>query len=106
MKTVNPAVYSGSGYTQPIDGAAGSIVGASAYNFTLNYFNGDYNAISGATPDTVGSGVLGSEYRPLYNGNISSMGVSIGALGRKHSTWSMFARINRAPTFASEEKDK
>jgi hypothetical protein len=56
-------------------------VGKTAYNVMLNYFNGDYKAISGAAAMDAGVDVtLGSVYRPLYNGNISSMAVNVGKL--------------------------
>jgi hypothetical protein len=81
MKSINPDVYNGTGYTLKADGSTGSIVGKSAYNVMLNYFNGDYRAISGATPmDTLVNSTLGGDYRPLYNGNISSMAVNVAKL--------------------------
>jgi RHS repeat-associated protein len=65
-------------------------VGRDALGFSLNYFNGDYSSIaSGAgtnsmpqhTADAgVSNGLTSSLYRPLYNGNISSMLVNIGKL--------------------------
>jgi RHS repeat-associated protein len=48
--------------------------------FNLNYFNGDYSAIkpSGQPFAAVSATQLAANYKPLYNGNISSMAVSIG----------------------------
>jgi RHS repeat-associated protein len=77
MKSINPDVNTGPGYTLKPDGSTGSVVGKTAYNVMLSYFKGDYKAISGASsqdPD------VKNEYRPLYNGNISSMAVNIDAL--------------------------
>lgn len=66
IKSFNPDVHIGSGYTLKADGSSGSIVGKPAYQVMLNYFNGDYKAISGATPMDNGLDLaLGSAYRPL-----------------------------------------
>jgi YD repeat-containing protein len=49
-----------------------------AYGFSLNYFAGDYRAISGSIKFTEPMGYFpAQQYRPLYNGNISSMAESI-----------------------------
>jgi hypothetical protein len=65
-------------------------VGRDAFGFNLNYFNGDYSSIgAGAgtnsmplhTADAgITNGLSSANYRPLYNGNISSMAVNIGKL--------------------------
>ena len=62
-------------------------VARDAYGFSLNYFNGDYSSISpGAGTNTmplhtadagITNGLSSANYRPLYNGNISSMAVNI-----------------------------
>ena len=50
-----------------------------AYSYSLNYFTGDYTAINASVnPFSGTSAYLGTDYRPLYNGNISSMTVNIG----------------------------
>jgi RHS repeat-associated protein len=48
------------------------------YGFSLNYFAGDYQAITGQIkfPEPMGY-FPAQQYRPLYNGNISSMAESI-----------------------------
>ncbi len=55
-----------------------------AYSLLLNYFDGDYKPISPvSSPDNGISTALGGTsgtYRPLYNGNISGMGVQINKL--------------------------
>ncbi|HWK05711.1 MAG TPA: AHH domain-containing protein [Puia sp.] len=62
-------------------------VGRDAYGFSLNYYAGDYNPISSnVAPFPGSSAFLNSAYRPLYNGNISSMGVNIGQLYRNDSS--------------------
>ena len=48
--------------------------------FRLNYFDGDFEPISGNIMPIANFSTLSSGYRPLYNGNISSMGVSVKAL--------------------------
>lgn len=67
------------------DGKAGSInqyVARDALGFNLNYFHGDYKPINaGVTPfaeyRSVANALPDSVYRPLYNGNISSMATHI-----------------------------
>jgi RHS repeat-associated protein len=81
IKSINPDIYNATGYSLKADGTPGSIVGKPAYNLMLNYFNGDYKAISSAAAqDALLNDTLGSDYRPLYNGNISSMAVNIAKL--------------------------
>jgi len=83
LKSINPAPYTGGAFTLRPD-SAGTVVANSAYNLLLNYFDGDYKPIStAASPDSGVSASLGGTsgtYRPLYNGNITSMGVNIGKL--------------------------
>jgi RHS repeat-associated protein len=80
LKAINPVPYTGSGFTLQPD-SSGTVVANSAYNLMLDYFNGDFNPISTAAgPDSAVNTTLGSDYRPLYNGNISSMGARIRGL--------------------------
>ncbi|HVG16539.1 MAG TPA: RHS repeat-associated core domain-containing protein [Chitinophagaceae bacterium] len=58
----------------------GQFIALDVYSFGLNYFTGDYSSISGANPFPGSSGYLAGSYKPLYNGNISSMAVNIGKL--------------------------
>jgi hypothetical protein len=52
-----------------------------AYGFQLNYFTGDYLPINTSRNPFPGhSAFIRAANRPLYNGNISSMGVNIGKL--------------------------
>ncbi|WP_143774436.1 RHS repeat domain-containing protein, partial [Niastella vici] len=96
IKSINPDVNVTSGYTLKPDGSNGSVVGKTAYNVMLNYFNGDYKAISGATPQDNGvNTTLGSEYRPLYNGNISSMAVNNDKLGNPLLYNYQYDQLNR-----------
>ncbi|MCP9752451.1 RHS repeat domain-containing protein [Ferruginibacter sp. HRS2-29] len=70
--------------------ASSRYVAKDAYGFSLNYFDGDYQSIySGAGTTSmplhsmasgITNGLPNAAYRPLYNGNISSMVVNIGAL--------------------------
>jgi RHS repeat-associated protein len=96
LKSINPAIYDSTGYTLKADGSTGTVVGKTAYNVMLNYFNGDYKAISGTTPwDANINGTLGSQYRPLYNGNISSMAVNVGALNNPLLYNYQYDQLNR-----------
>jgi YD repeat-containing protein len=54
-------------------------VARDAYGYNLGYYTGDYASISSlATPFPGYSALIGTQYKPLYNGNISSMVVNIG----------------------------
>jgi RHS repeat-associated protein len=56
-------------------------VGSDIYGYNLNYFSGDYSPINSSyNPFPGTSAYLNTNYRPLYNGNISSMAVNIGFL--------------------------
>ena len=63
------------------DGKSGSrnqYIGRDAIGFSLHYFAGDYTAIhSGVNPFPSYSAYLNQSYRPLFNGNISSMASTI-----------------------------
>ena len=80
LKAINPDIYTGGSFTLRPD-SSNNVVAATAYNVLLNYFNGDYAPVSGVPgPDNGVSATLGAAYRPLYNGNISSMGVGLRKL--------------------------
>jgi len=80
LKGINPAPYTGGTFTLRPD-SANNVVANNAYNLLVNYFDGDFKPISGAAgPDSAVSLSLGDDYRPLFNGNISSMGVNIRKL--------------------------
>jgi RHS repeat-associated protein len=96
MKSINPDVNITSGYTLKPDGSTGSVVGKTAYNVMLNYFKGDYKAISGAAAlDSAVDSALDGEYRPLFNGNISSMAVNVGALNNPLLYNYQYDQLNR-----------
>lgn len=62
------------------DGRAGNnqFIARDAYGFNLNYFGGDYAAINpSVNPFPHYSARLNTEYRPLYNGNISSIASTV-----------------------------
>ena len=62
----------------------------------IDYFDGDYKPISPAAgPDNGVSSTLGTAYRPLYNGNISSMGVSIKKLNTPFLYNYQYDQLNR-----------
>ncbi len=55
------------------------ILASDVFSYSLNYYAGDYSAINkNVTPFPGSSAYLNNNYRPLYNGNISSMAVNIG----------------------------
>ena len=80
LKAINPAPYTGGAFTLRPD-SSGNVVANNAYSLVLDYFNGDFNPISTAGgPDSAVATALGSDYRPLFNGNIGSMGANIRGL--------------------------
>ena len=80
IKSINPAPYTGGSFTLRPD-SSGNVVANNSYGLVLDYFDGDYNPISkAASPDSAVANTLGNDYRPLYDGNISSMGVNIRGL--------------------------
>jgi len=58
-------------------GAQNQYVAKDEYGFNLNYYVGDYHAMSGSTPFPGHYGVMGNDYKQLFNGNIASMAVNI-----------------------------
>ena len=49
-----------------------------AYGFSLHYFDGDYASITNTALFNGLKQQLGTAYKPLYNGNVSSMALNIG----------------------------
>jgi RHS repeat-associated protein len=74
LKSINPA-----GINPAADGGTHSNVAGDAYNLLLNYHGKDFAGIGAGSLLSNIPGQLGTEYRPLYNGNISSMALNIGA---------------------------
>lgn len=61
-----------------------------AYGYSLHYFDGDYEAINapalfGPVRNNLNAATAGA-YKPLFNGNISSMAVNIGVLNTNGGT--------------------
>lgn len=74
----------------------GTITARDAYGFQLNYFTGDYKAVNTLRNPFPGhSAYIGAAYRPLYNGNISSMGVNIGKLNQPQLYNYEYDQLNR-----------
>ncbi|MGN6419487.1 MAG: RHS repeat-associated core domain-containing protein [Pseudobacter sp.] len=78
LKGVNSAgalsAYDMGGDGDTRTGAANRYVARDAYGFALNYFANDYKAIVDTLKSFPGySAYLNTDFRPLYNGNISSM---------------------------------
>ncbi|MCU7549879.1 hypothetical protein OCK74_12175 [Chitinophagaceae bacterium LB-8] len=78
-------------------GGDGLLVAKDAFGFSLNYFTGDYNPIgTGVNPFPGHSAFLDANaYKPLYNGNISSMAVSIDKLGATQLYNYRYDQLNR-----------
>jgi RHS repeat-associated protein len=71
-------------------------IGRDAYGFNLNYFTGEYKSINTSVNPFPGhSAYLGSAYRPLYNGNISSMAVNIGKFNQPQLYNYEYDQLNR-----------
>ena len=95
MKAINPDPYTGSGFTLQPD-SAGNIVANNAYSLLLNYYSGDYQPISNVPgPDNGVYTALGSDSLPLFNGNISSMGVNIKKLNAPILYSYQYDQLNR-----------
>ncbi len=77
--------------------SANSFVGRDALGFNLNYFTGDYAAISNKTPFPGSSAFMpaGAFNRQLYNGNITSMAVNIGKLQQPQLYAYSYDQLNR-----------
>ena len=95
LKAINPTPDTAGSFTLRPDSST-NVVANTAYNLLLDYFNGDYNPISTtAGPDSAVSSVLGNDYRPLYNGNISSMGARIRNLNNPLLYAYQYDQLNR-----------
>jgi RHS repeat-associated protein len=95
LKSINPAPYTGGTFTLRPD-STNNIVANNAYSLLLDYFDGDFKPVSPAAgPDNGVSTTLGAAYRPLYNGNISSMGVSINKAGNPMLYNYQYDQLNR-----------
>jgi hypothetical protein len=76
-----------------------------AFSFNLNYFTGDYSSISGANPFPGTSPFLAGNYKPLYNGNISSMAVNIGKFNNPVLYNYTYDHLNRITAMAFKGLD-
>jgi RHS repeat-associated protein len=72
--------------------------------FWKQYFDGDYKAIGGATQWNGATG-LGGNYHQLYNGNISSMTVSIEALNNPLLYNYQYDQLNRLVSMDAWKKN-
>lgn len=81
------------------DGTTNSAVAKDAYNVVLNYYKdgqyADYKGIASPSPSFTIAGTLGSNSKPLYNGNISSMAVNIGKLNSPMVYGYQYDQLNR-----------
>jgi RHS repeat-associated protein len=71
-------------------------VGKDAMTFSLNYYSTEYKSINtSVTPFPAYSSYLGMDYKPLYNGNISSMTVNIGQFNQPMFYNYTYDQLNR-----------
>ncbi len=71
-------------------------VARDAFGFNLGYYTGDYSPINSAvTPFPGYSAYLSTAYKPLYNGNISSMVVNIGQFSNPMLYAYTYDQLNR-----------
>ena len=64
-------------------GGLNQFIAKDVLGLTLHYFTGDYSAIDeSVTPFPGYSAYLNADYRPLYNGNISSMATNFGKFNK------------------------
>lgn len=77
--------------------SANQYIARDEYGFNLNYFTGEYSSISGIAQFPGHSGLFSdaSNYRPLYNGNISSMAVNIKKLNQPQLYNYKYDQLNR-----------
>jgi hypothetical protein len=92
--SINPGIDMGG---DGVIGGQNKHVGRDEYGFNLNYFTGDYSPVNAnVTPFPGHSGFMPSNtYRPLYNGNISSMAVNISKLNQPQLYGYSYDQLNR-----------
>lgn len=96
LKEINPKIHTASGYNLIADGSTGSIVANPGYHLLINYYQGDYTPISEAS--TTDSGIptsLADDFKPLFNGNIYSMGIDIPVLSNPLLYNYQYDQLNR-----------
>src|SRR5205085_1791144 len=75
------------------------LVARDVYGYNLNYFTGEYAPINSTVDPFHVHNALdmdpSSPYRPLYNGNISSMAVNIGKLAQPQLYNYQYDQLNR-----------
>ncbi|TDX02075.1 RHS repeat domain-containing protein [Dinghuibacter silviterrae] len=91
--SLNPAADMGA------DGAgtnqATRYVGQDAFGLSMNYFDGDYASITNTAVFNGWKQALGAAYKPLYNGNISSSALNIGAFNSARMYAYTYDQLNR-----------
>ncbi|RXK85907.1 RHS repeat domain-containing protein [Filimonas effusa] len=64
------------------DGTSTTTPAKDEFSYVLHYNKTDYKPLVAGLSDLTVPGQLGDEYRPLYNGNISGMGVNVSKLDK------------------------
>ncbi|GAO44442.1 hypothetical protein FPE01S_03_04790 [Flavihumibacter petaseus NBRC 106054] len=100
IKGVNSTTVRNGLYDMGSDGATGAqaqFVGRDVLGYSLNYFEGDYTSISNTVVPfpAFSTGLPTGEYRPLYNGNISSMAVNIASFNAPRLNNYRYDQLNR-----------
>lgn len=72
-----------------------TMIARGAYNYALNYYNGDYTNLNGTSPSDGIASQLGTYNRQLFNGNIGSMALSIPKLGNAYLYNYQYDQLNR-----------
>ena len=92
-----PACTITNGGNNGMGGMEDAAVARDAYNVVLNYYDSDYTGIGYTAPVfNAGSNSLGTDnYKPLYNGNISSMAVNISQLNSPMVYAYQYDQLNR-----------
>jgi|GEM_PF-612151 len=88
---------SNAGNYNTTDGKTESKVAEDAYNVVLNYYDKDYSGINAPSPSIGMATKLGiyNDYKPLYNGNISSMAVNLTKLNSPMVYAYQYDQLNR-----------
>ncbi|MCC6289480.1 MAG: RHS repeat protein [Chitinophagaceae bacterium] len=98
LKGVNSTAVGTGAYDAGQDGINSSpnrLVARDAFGFSLQYYGNDYTPITNSNAFAGITNAFGSNAKPLYNGNISSMAVNIPKLGDARVYAYTYDQLNR-----------